>query len=138
LRPEIKRLSDRGDDRGSSYTPDDHWPAFLGKVADLHIATVLPGKIRGNHLHLRKREILLVIHADKWSFHWDEGPGTPSRQCVFEGNGAESIEVPAGCSHAVRNDGSVPLTVLGFSDEVYNPADPDAEKRPVAAPVAAP
>jgi dTDP-4-dehydrorhamnose 3,5-epimerase-like enzyme len=133
LRPQIKRLADTGDARGSSYAPDVNWYAFLGTIAELHITTVLPGKIRGNHAHLRKRELLVVIHADRWSFHWDEGPGTPTEQSVFEGSGAELIEVPPGCSHAVRNDGSVSLTVLGFSDRIYNSADPDAERRPVVA-----
>jgi dTDP-4-dehydrorhamnose 3,5-epimerase-like enzyme len=134
LKPEIKRLADSGDDRGSSYTPGPNWHAFLARIAELHITTVLPGKIRGNHVHLRKRELLLVIHADKWSFHWDEGAAASSEQVVFEGGGAELIAVPPGCSHAVRNDGLASLTVLGFTDEVYNPADPDVEKRPVAAP----
>jgi dTDP-4-dehydrorhamnose 3,5-epimerase-like enzyme len=133
LRPQIKRLADTGDDRGSSYTPDHNWQTFLETIAELHITTVLPGKIRGNHVHLRKREILVVIHTDKWSFHWDEGLGTPAQQSVFEGTGAELIEVPPGCSHAVRNDGLAPLTVLGFCDRIYDPADPDAERRPLAA-----
>jgi dTDP-4-dehydrorhamnose 3,5-epimerase-like enzyme len=131
MRPKITRLADTGDDRGSSYAPDHNWHAFLGTLADMHITTVLPGKIRGNHVHLRKREILVVIHADRWSFHWDEGPGTPAQKSAFEGSDAELIEVPPGCSHAVRNDGSVSLTVLGFSDRIYDPADPDAERRQV-------
>jgi dTDP-4-dehydrorhamnose 3,5-epimerase-like enzyme len=133
LRPQIKRFADTGDDRGSSYAPDVNWYAFLGTIAELHITTVLPGKIRGNHAHLRKRELLVVIHTDRWSVHWDEGLGTPTQQSVFEGSGAELIEVPPGCSHGVRNDGSVSLTVLGFSDRIYNPADPDAERRSVVA-----
>jgi len=129
LRPDIKRLTDNGDDRGSSYTPDDNWNSFLETIAALHVTTVLPGKIRGNHVHMRKREILLVVHADTWSFHWDEGIGTYSHHFVIEGGGAELIEVPPGCSHAVRNDGSVAMTVFGLSDRLYSMADPDSERR---------
>ncbi|HLI85854.1 MAG TPA: hypothetical protein VKV17_18215 [Bryobacteraceae bacterium] len=69
MKPEIKRLADRGDMRGSSYTPGHNWHAFLDTIADLHVATVLPGKIRGNHFHQRKREIILIVHTDRWSFY---------------------------------------------------------------------
>jgi oxalate decarboxylase/phosphoglucose isomerase-like protein (cupin superfamily) len=124
-------LKDSGDDRGSSFPAPDG--CFEGgfTVRDAHMSTLLPGHIRGNHFHVARHEILLVTSADRWSLHWDSGIGTPVETRTFDGTSAVVIQVPPHTSHAVRNDGSAPLHIVGLTDGPYDPAAPDAYLRQV-------
>src|SRR6266849_457565 len=83
----IIRLTDTGDSRGSSFVTPVECLEFLGAVRDVHIATINPGAVRGNHYHQRRREVLCILHTDRWSLHWDSGPDTGVRMETFSGSG---------------------------------------------------
>ncbi|MGW3307731.1 polysaccharide biosynthesis C-terminal domain-containing protein [Streptomyces sp. NPDC001073] len=124
-------LHDSGDDRGSSFSVPAELFAGGFPVADMHIATIEPGAVRGNHFHATRRELLVVMAADRWSLHWDEGAGTPVQQRSFNGPGAVLVTVPIGMSHAIRNDGAVAMRMLGLTDGPYDADNPDAYSRTV-------
>jgi dTDP-4-dehydrorhamnose 3,5-epimerase-like enzyme len=124
-------LDDSGDDRGSSFTPPYRWLEFLKGLEDLHIAAIRPGHIRGNHFHIVRRELIVVVHGDRWSFHWDAGDATETRRRQFEGSGAVLVSVPPLSSHAVQNDGDSDLLLIAASDERYSPNNPDVVRRVV-------
>jgi oxalate decarboxylase/phosphoglucose isomerase-like protein (cupin superfamily) len=128
----ISSIADTGDERGCSFCVPDVWNRFLSSVSDLHITTIRPGHVRGNHYHARHKEILIVVHQDRWSLHWDSGSGTASEKRVFTGTGAVVIEISPLASHAIVNDGAKDLLIAGISDSRYNPDRPDAYPRPVA------
>lgn len=73
----------------------------------------------------------MVIADDKWSLHWDSGEGTPRQVQNFAGPGSVVIRIQPGASHAIRNDGSLPLRFVGLSDSPYDPSNPDAFPRKV-------
>ncbi len=127
----IVTIADAGDERGCSFSMPDAWNRFLAALADLHVTTIRPGHVRGNHYHARHKEILIVIHSDRWSFHWDSGAGTTVQHRPFTGTGAALIEISPLASHAVSNTGERDLLVAGMSDARYNPQRPDAYPRPV-------
>lgn len=127
----VDELPDAGDGRGSSFGVPAEVFGGCFPVADLHIATIEPGAVRGNHFHLVRREVLVVIAAGPWSLHWDEGADTPVRQRSFDKPGAVVVTVPIGMSHAIRNDGAVPIQMVGMTDGPYDPDRPDAYPRPV-------
>jgi dTDP-4-dehydrorhamnose 3,5-epimerase-like enzyme len=112
-----------GDNRGTSYKITSEALAFLGGIADVHVTSVAPGAIRGNHFHSRRREVIMVVHASEWTLHWDEGENTPTHRRQFSGLGAETILVEPGTSHAVQNTGTNVLSVIGFSPEPYDPSE---------------
>lgn len=126
-------LKDSGDVRGSSFSVPAELFAGPFPVADMHVATIEPGAVRGNHYHALRREVLVITAVDRWSLHWDEGAGTPARQREFSGPGAVLVTVPDGVSHAIRNDGAVPMQIIGLADGPYDPARPDAHPRSVVA-----
>ncbi|RSM73154.1 hypothetical protein DMB66_03750 [Actinoplanes sp. ATCC 53533] len=131
-------LPDSGDARGSSHSvPAEVFAEGFG-LADMHIAAIEPGAVRGNHFHLARREILVVIAADRWSLHWDDGAGTPAQRRSFAGPGVVLIRVPIGASHAIRNDGAVAMRMVGLTDGPYDPDQPDVFPRPVVAVAATP
>lgn len=127
----ITLLTDRGDERGSSFSAGKDWPEFLPATKDLHVTSLKPGHIRGNHYHKRKKEVIVVIHNDEWTLHWDTGPETQVQKRIFSGSGAVLITVEPLASHAVVNTGEKPLHTIGLTGEVFDPADPDTHKREI-------
>jgi dTDP-4-dehydrorhamnose 3,5-epimerase-like enzyme len=128
---EILDLSHKDDGRGTNTLVVSRWIAERFPVQNIQVSTVLPGHTRGNHAHRVQREILLVLHADRWSLHWDTGPGTAASRRVFHGAGTVAIQVPPHGSHAVRNDGHAVLYIVALADRPYDPANPDVVPRPV-------
>jgi dTDP-4-dehydrorhamnose 3,5-epimerase-like enzyme len=114
-------LPGSSDRRGMSFSLLSDVLTSMDKVLDVHIASVMPGAIRGNHYHLVKVELITVIHRDTWSFHWDTGEGTRKRSRQFDGTGAVAITVPRGWSHAVKNDGMTELWLFNASDLAVEP-----------------
>jgi dTDP-4-dehydrorhamnose 3,5-epimerase-like enzyme len=124
----ITELSNRGDARGVSFTAPAEALAFLGRVADVHLASTKPQSVRGNHYHLRRREAIVVLPGSPWSLHWDDGEAAPARSRVFDGTTAVVVTVPPGSSHAVRNEGECTLWLVAFSSESYDPTETVARK----------
>lgn len=127
----IIRLADAGDSRGRSFTPPPECFNFIGSVQDMHIATVVPRAVRGNHYHEHHREILIMIYSDQWSLHWDSGPGTVIQKEAFSGSGVVMVEIEPLASHAIRNDGKSDIYMIGVSNIPYNPEEADSHPRRV-------
>jgi dTDP-4-dehydrorhamnose 3,5-epimerase-like enzyme len=125
---QIVELANFGDTRGYSFTPPSQALDFLGNIADIHLASSLPGAVRGNHYHVRKRQAILLLPGTVWSLHWDEGEGTPVQHRSFDGACAILLLVSPNCSHAVRNDGTNLLWLMACSSEPYDPAQIVARK----------
>lgn len=125
----VNVLSDSGDARGASFPLPGSWLDKIGPVEDVHVSTLVPGGIRGNHFHVARRELLIVLHDGPWSLYWDRGEGTHVESRGFEGSGAVLIAVPPLAAHAVRNDGEAQLRIVGLTDGEYDPSAPDAYPR---------
>jgi dTDP-4-dehydrorhamnose 3,5-epimerase-like enzyme len=128
MKIQITELAKGGDARGLSFTMPLDALEVLGRVADMHLASTGPGAVRGNHYHVSKREIILVLPGAAWSLHWDEGEGLPAQGRNFGGENAVLVQVAPGCSHAVRNEDSAVLWLLTCSSETYDPARVVARK----------
>jgi dTDP-4-dehydrorhamnose 3,5-epimerase-like enzyme len=113
-------LTESTDARGLSFSITPTELRALPNINDVHIAAIAPGTIRGNHYHLAKIELITVVYKDEWSFHWDTGPESSIQCKKFLGEGAVSVSVPQGWSHAVRNDGSLDMWIFVASDKFYN------------------
>jgi dTDP-4-dehydrorhamnose 3,5-epimerase-like enzyme len=128
MKIEIMKLPNTGDGRGFSFTMPPEAINFVARIADMHLASTLPGAVRGNHYHLRRREAILLLPGSIWSLHWDEGEGTPAQHRSFDGSSAVLVLVSTGASHAVRNDGEAALWLVGCSSEPYDPSETVARK----------
>lgn len=120
---QITELSNRGDVRGSSFTVPADALAFVGRIADVHLATTKPGAVRGNHYHLKRRQAIMALPGARWSLHWDHGEGSAAQHREFDGSRSVLTLLPTGYSIAVRNDGESDLWVVTISSEPYDPAD---------------
>jgi dTDP-4-dehydrorhamnose 3,5-epimerase-like enzyme len=128
---QIVQLVNAGDIRGKSFIPPRECLEFIGSVRDIHIVSIVPGAVRGNHYHQHHREILFILYADQWSLHWDSGSGTEIRRTTFSGSGVVMVQIEPLASHAVRNDGNSELQMVGLSNLLYNPGQPDLYHRQV-------
>lgn len=126
---EVRVLGDSSDVRGWSYSVTEHELGLIDRTKDVHIAAIRPGCIRGNHYHMKRGELITVIHRDTWSLHWDTGENTPAHHRTFNGSGALAFAPPRGWSHAVRNDGSVDLIIVASNDVSYNRHEQDEVSR---------
>jgi len=127
----ISVLQDSGDRRGASFKAGATWFEFLGGVAATHITTLLPGHVRGNHYHVRGREVLVVLFMDEWQLSWDQGASTAVCSKVFSGTGAVVVEIDPFASHAVANTGKFSLWIVGVSNVAWDPNAPDSQPRKV-------
>lgn len=122
-------LKDCGDQRGSSFQTGSEWLAFLGSMDDAHIATILPGAVRGNHYHRLRREAIAVLFTDAWRLAWDRGEGTEVIVHDFSGAGAVTIEADPLAAHAIANTGRAPLWIVALSHGAWDPVAPDSYPR---------
>jgi oxalate decarboxylase/phosphoglucose isomerase-like protein (cupin superfamily) len=128
--PTVLVLEDRGgDERGASFSVAREYLEFLGAPLDMHVASIAPGHVRGNHFHAVRRELIVVIHGDRWSLHWDAGAATAPSSRTFAGAGVVAIAIPRNSAHAIRNDGASPLWLIAATDGPYDPQSPDAHRR---------
>lgn len=127
-RVEAYVLSEEGDERGRAWQVGKGVD-FLSAIEDVHLMTLKPGHVRGNHFHRDKREILIVEYAEEWALLWDDGPEGESRERCFEQAGVVTVLVPPGCAHTVENRGSGTMRIVAISDRPYDRSAPDAHRR---------
>ena len=120
------------DARGVSVPVSADVLALLGVVRDIHIASVVPGAVRGNHYHVAKTELIAVSFDDAWSFTWDTGEGTAVESREFTGAGAVAVLIGPHAAHAVCNTGGATLTITVISDAPYDPGAPEAVVRRIS------
>ena len=125
----ITVLTDRGDERGSSFSVDHKWSDFLPSAVDLHLTTLHPGAIRGNHFHKIRKEVIVILHKDEWTLRWDLGIGSPVEQRRFTGGGAVLLTVEPLVSHAIINSGGQDLYAVALTDAKFDPEQPDTYLR---------
>jgi mannose-6-phosphate isomerase-like protein (cupin superfamily) len=128
MKIQISELGNCGDARGFSFTTPPEALDFVGAVRDMHLASMEPGAVRGNHYHLRRREAIVILPGTAWSMHWYEGEGMAAQHRSFDGSSAVLVLVSPGSSHAVRNDGSTSLWLVACSSEPYDPTETVARK----------
>jgi hypothetical protein len=101
----IIHLNHKNDKRGNSYTVPRDWNKSIGSVKELHVLTLRPGFTHGNHFHMNKFEVIMVMYWDEWTFHWDSGVDTKVEKQSFSEEGTVMIEVKSLISHAILNGG---------------------------------
>ena len=93
------------------------------RIENIHIASIKPGEIRGNHWHKKQKEWILVF-GGKGIFSWKEDGGIRKQKIEF---GSQFLfEVEPGCSHAMKNIDDKDIYLCAFTDSKYNFQNPDS------------
>ncbi len=126
-RIEILPVAGRVDARGVALDLPARAVAFLGRIAALHLVTIEPGAVRGNHRHRGRREALLVHAEGPWRLAWQhDGEPAPTRR-DFPGHLACLVLIPEGVWHAIENCG--PTALAAVSCASAGPTDGDTDWR---------
>ncbi|MEN8170718.1 MAG: NAD-dependent epimerase/dehydratase family protein [Pseudomonadota bacterium] len=88
------------------------------------VSTTRPGITRGNHFHLRKVERFLVLQGSAQiqlrKLYSDEVV-----TYELDGNSPSFVDIPTLHTHSITNVGDNELITLFWSDEFYDPQQPD-------------
>ncbi len=104
------------DARGWGLTPLE--AAGIGGVAfpgHLHVVSLKPGAVRGNHSHPDATEWFLICGGPA-EIAWQTGTEPIRREGVSAAETPALYEVPPGVAHAIRNGSQREIIVLAFSD----------------------
>ena len=117
--PENKKLEIKNDERGN-FIEVFKIPEF-GQVS---YSTTKPGVIRGNHYHIRKKEIFCVIEGEAKIRQRNRETNEIEEKIVF-GNAPELVEMKLNWTHNIQNIGDKEMRLLIWISEIYNPNDSD-------------
>lgn len=115
----VEPLTVHSDARGSVFEPLG--PDALPEQRNVHVVVTEPGAVRGNHLHRRGTETLVI-----------QGPAL--FRCREEGEVADTevpagavyrFTIPPGVAHALKNTGTAPNVAVSFVTEPHDAAAPD-------------
>ncbi|MBU1086265.1 MAG: hypothetical protein KKD05_01965 [Candidatus Omnitrophica bacterium] len=112
----IEQLEEHSDDRGVSFSLPLQTFDFMKKIKEIHMATILPGAVRGNHLHEKRKEFMMVLYTDAWIFGYQEKKAEQPTFKHFEGESGIVIKIEPGIAHALKNTGNKPLILACFSN----------------------
>ena len=88
-------------------------PGFPREFGHLHMVSISPGAVRGNHLHRTAREWFFVFGGE-YLVRWKSGNEVKERR--FSADEMMVMEIPPGAVHAVRNESNSTIYLLAFQD----------------------
>jgi len=94
------------------------------ELRNIHLGTMKPGAIRGNHVHRQTREWISFLEGPV-EVCWRED----SERIERELEDPSRIYLPPETPHAFRNPGNQTVTFAAYTDTHYREENPDA--RPV-------
>jgi len=114
-----KKLEVKEDNRGK-LIEIFKFPGF-GQV---HYSTSKPRVIRGNHYHTRKREMFCVIEG-KAKIRLKNRETNEIKEYNVTGSEPQIIDMPINWAHNIQNIGDTEMKLLVWTNEVFDPNDPD-------------
>ncbi len=90
----------------------------------IHVSVAYPGKVRGNHYHTRKLEWFCVPVGKGLLLLKDLRTG--EEQEVLMGEDAlKTVKIVPNVVHAIKNVGDKEMALIVYSNEKFDPTDPD-------------
>ncbi len=122
---EVKNLDKKSDERGWLIEVLGEDLHEAGKAfGQIHVSVAYPGKVRGNHYHKRKTEWFSVPTGNGLLLLKDLTTGDEEEILMGE-NALKTVKITPGIVHAIKNNGSGDMALIVYTDESFDPADPD-------------
>lgn len=93
-------------------------------------ATSVPGVVRGNHYHTRKREVFCVIEG-KGKISMRDRESGEKKEYIVSGKEPEIVEMPLNWVHKIENIGDGEMKLIVWTNEIFDLNDPDTFKEEV-------
>ena len=111
---QVKEIEFYEDDRGWCIRPISDDDIKDGIISDIHMVSMKPGAIRGNHYHVNKTEHILIIGSTCRVLVVDNN--TKEREGkILENNEKDLFVIPPGVTHAIENIGNDASYLFCFS-----------------------
>ena len=88
--------------------------SLMESAANVHLVSIVPGAVRGNHYHENQTEYIWVIGGRVRFIAVDDETGE-TMDTVLEGAGAPLVTIPPRISHAFKNIGAGTNHLFCFS-----------------------
>ena len=122
--PVVKRIDmikkTHNDERGWVANPLEVAGIPSEILSSLHIASIQPGCVRGNHYHTHATEWLLTFGGNA-KFYWRLMDKEAIHEEVISGADPVLFEIPPNVAHAILNDSEAEIFIMAFR----NAPDPD-------------
>jgi UDP-2-acetamido-2,6-beta-L-arabino-hexul-4-ose reductase len=102
---QIKEIDFDQDDRGWSIKPITDEEISAGKIKDIHMVSMRPGAIRGNHYHAYKTEHIFVMGSTCRVVVMDNNTKEREEE-IIEHNKKALLVIPPHVTHAIENVGN--------------------------------
>ena len=112
---QIKEIEYIQDDRGWLIRPITDNDIKSGTVSDVHMVSIKPGGIRGNHYHVHKTENILIIGGICRVIAVDNGTKKKEEKTI-ENTSNILLVIPPNVTHAIENIGNDVTYLLCFSN----------------------
>lgn len=106
----------RTDDRGWTLDPLGAAALAHERLGDLHLVSLGPGAVRGNHYHPRSTEWMLICGGPARLAWRPAHAAGEVREVTVDGAGPALLCIPPRVAHALVNLGDRPIHALCFSD----------------------
>ena len=111
---QIKEIEFDQDDRGWSIRPITDEEISAGRIKDIHIVSMRPGAIRGNHYHAYKTEHIFVMGSTCRVVVMDNNTKEREEE-IIEHNKKALLVIPPYVTHAIENVGNEMSYLLCYS-----------------------
>jgi UDP-2-acetamido-2,6-beta-L-arabino-hexul-4-ose reductase len=111
---QIKEIEFDQDDRGWSIRPITDEEISAGKIKDIHMVSMRPGAIRGNHYHAYKTEHIFIMGSVCRVVVMDNNTKEREEE-IIEHNKKALLVIPPHVTHAIENIGNEMSYLLCYS-----------------------
>lgn len=110
------------DERGFIVTPisDEQ----LKSIYNVHIVSLKPNSVRGNHYHAGQTEYICVLGGPAKLLAVDNESGEKT-EYIFDGEKCPLIVVPSNNTHAIKNISKETIYLLCYSNKPLDPSKRD-------------
>ena len=112
---QVKEIEFYEDDRGWCIRPISDDDIKDGIISDIHMVSMKPGAIRGNHYHVSKTENILIIGSTCRVLVEDNNTKEKEEK-ILENNEEMLFVIPPDVTHAIENIGSEVSYLFCFSN----------------------
>ncbi len=111
---QVKEIEFYQDDRGWCIRPISDDDIKNGIISDIHMVSMKPGSIRGNHYHVNKIENIFIIGSTCRMLVVDNNTNEKEEK-ILENNEKTMFVIPPHVTHAIENIGNEVSYLFCFS-----------------------
>jgi len=111
---QVKEIEFYQDDRGWCIRPISDDDIEKGIISDIHMVSMKPGAIRGNHYHVNKTENIFIMGSTCRMLVVDNNTKEKEEK-IIENNEKTLLVIPPDVTHAIENIGNEVSYLFCFS-----------------------